>query len=194
MQYARTPDTVRNFMTDLINEGSSLVLYVCRIYPRMLYDPPLPSIPSIIEFPGREADWTSALSRGRRGSFVSLHRISSFVRGSECQLQKLPEITIDRASPGVKCAHVRWDAPYRLNFSFNHILITFRSRRAVYFSRSNIRKHEFIYSFNILIVVFCRLILSLGKIAHIRTIFYITCFLSRMYNQSCVKWFQKKNI
>lgn len=60
---------------------------------------------SIIEFPGQEADWTSALSR--RGSFVSLHRISSFVRGSECQLQKLPEITIDRVPLGVKCVCVR---------------------------------------------------------------------------------------
>lgn len=83
---------------------------------------------SIIEFPGREADWTSVLSR--RGSFVSLHRISSFVRGSECQLQKLPEITIDRVPLRIKCVRVRRNAPFRSSwydcFNFNHVLIAFR--------------------------------------------------------------------
>lgn len=111
MQYARTPDTVRNFMTDLINEGSSLARYVRRIYIPACFT--ALHFPSIIEFSRTRGglDFRPE-SRSQGILFVSLHRISSFVRRSECQLQKLPEITIDRVSSDVKCVEMHHYAPH----------------------------------------------------------------------------------
>lgn len=110
MQYARTPDTVRNFMTDLINEGFSLVLYVRRIYPRMLCDPPLLR---------PKYYWISRTRGGldfRPESQGILCQLTPNIFFRPWKWMSIAETTGDndrsRAS-GVKCVRVRRNAQFR---------------------------------------------------------------------------------